>query len=92
VASVAALLLTVYIVNRVPFLQKNMQSKALTIMENGRFDHDAMKKHQIGDEELQETARKYGVRIEAFESLTLEGDGSITGIIKREFFAGKETD
>lgn len=81
-----ALVLTVFIVNRLPFLAKKMESKPVVIKQDGKFNEEVLKKHQIEDDDLQKTARNYGVPLDAFESLTLEGDGSITGIVKPEYY------
>jgi uncharacterized membrane protein YcaP (DUF421 family) len=86
VASVVALLLTVYIVDHLPFLQINMESNPVQIKRDGKLDKELLKKHRIEEEDLQKAARKYGVPLDAFESLTLEGDGSITGIVKQEYY------
>jgi len=88
VASIIALLLTVYGVNRIPVLQNKLECKAIVIKQGHQYHEAMLKAHQIQDEDLQRAARQYGVPLEAFESLTLEGDGRITGIINPLYFQG----
>lgn len=89
IASIVALLITVYIVDKIPLIEKPLQGKSVKLMENGEYNQTLLKKHRIQDDDLDKAARKYGVPLEAFECLILEGDGTITGLIKQEYFAGK---
>lgn len=86
VASIAALLLTVLLVDKVSCLEKLLEGNAVTLMENGRYNQELLKKHRIQMDDLEKVSRKYGVPLEAFDCLILEGDGEISGVVKREYF------
>jgi uncharacterized membrane protein YcaP (DUF421 family) len=85
-ASALVLLLTVAIVERVPFLRQRMDDGTIKLVENGRLIKPALKKSLVEEQDLQKAAREYGMpSIKAFETMTLEGDGRITGVLKPEY-------
>lgn len=88
VASILALLLTVFIVDKVPFTETLLQGKAVVLMDNGTYHQALLRKHRIQMDDLEAVGRRYGVPLQAFECLVLEGDGTISGIIKQGFFTG----
>lgn len=86
VASIVALLLTVYIVDRIDPLRERLEGKPIYLMRDGKLDEPLMKKYRIDKSDLEHTARKYGVPFHAFECLVLEGDGNLTGLIRQSFY------
>lgn len=82
VSSIVALLLTVYIIDRITVLREHLEGEPISLMKNGQLNEVMMQKHRIDKADLDHAARKYGVPLHAFEHLILEGDGNITGILK----------
>lgn len=88
VASAATMLVTVAITERVKFLRALLDDHAVTVVVDGRPLRGAMEKYHVDDSDLEKAAREYGVPgPEAFERAVIEGDGSITGVLKPEYRA-----
>lgn len=80
--SVATLLVTVAVVERIPALRKLTENKPVLLYKNGRMQTD-LKSYLLEEEDLNRMARLYGLAsYEQFETLILEDDGSITGIVR----------
>jgi uncharacterized membrane protein YcaP (DUF421 family) len=85
VASVLTILVVGGIVERVPPIRKFLEDKCVVLFRNGQLDKRLMDKNLVEEEELEKAAREYGLdSYRDFTSLMLEGDGSITGIVKPE--------
>lgn len=84
-ASVLTILVLGTATEHVPFLRTWIEDKAVCIMRHGRLNHKVMKRHSVQEEDLEQVAREYGVPdIHSFESMTLENDGTITGVLKEK--------
>jgi uncharacterized membrane protein YcaP (DUF421 family) len=81
-----ALLITIGLVERIPPLRKKLDDTALTLVEQGRPLTRVMKQNLVEMGDLEKKARDYGMpNYDMFESMMLEGDGSITGVLKPEY-------
>lgn len=89
IASAATLLATVAVTERIKALRQALDGEAVTIVRDGEALEDVMARYQVDDGDLAKAAREYGVAgPEAFERAVLEGDGSITAVLKPEFRGG----
>ena len=83
VASVLTIFVMGGVTERVPFLRRLVAGRPMTLFEEGRLDERALKKGMIDESDLEEVAREYGLRsYREFETVTLEGNGHITGVLK----------
>lgn len=81
-ASVATLLATVAVVERVPALRKLTENKPVLLYEDNRLQTN-LKKYLIEESELDSVARLYGLSsYTQFQTLVLEDDGTITGVVR----------
>ncbi len=86
IASVLTVLLTGTIIERIPPLRNLIEDRAAEILKDGKPLEEIIKKNLVQDTDLEKTARQYGYSdISVFQSMVLEGDGSITGVLKPEF-------
>jgi uncharacterized membrane protein YcaP (DUF421 family) len=84
--SLITLLVTVGIVERIKPLRELLSAKPINLVKNGEIQTDILKKLLIEEEDLNQTAREYGVSdFHAFEQMCLESGGHITGILKPEY-------
>ena len=85
VASVLTLLAMGALVERIPALRRSLESKPVLLAERGSLRREAMKSCMVDESDLEQTARRYGLASYAeFDSMTLEEDGSITGVLRLE--------
>jgi uncharacterized membrane protein YcaP (DUF421 family) len=85
IASVLTILVVGGIIERVPFIRKFLEDNAVVLFKDGQLDKRQMRKNLVEEEELEKVAREYGLNsYQDFSTLVLEGDGSITGVIKPE--------
>lgn len=92
IASVATILIMGAVIERIPPLRRFLDSNKVLLFEDGKLDRKALRRNLVEEEDLEKTAREYGLAsYKDFLALTLEGDGSITGIIKPELTASKKT-
>ena len=86
VASALTILVTGATIERIPRVKKLFEGSTLELVRDGQVIPGAMKHCLVEKEDLEKAARQYGLpNISAFERMTLEGDGSITGVVKPEF-------
>ncbi len=84
-ASVIALLLTVYLVDQIPLLSAFLESSPVVIVEKGQIKTEALQKFQISEKDLNHAAREHGVYDPSqFDLLVLESDGKLAGVLKKE--------
>lgn len=84
--SVLTILLTGTIIERIPALQNFVEGQPIDLMKDGEILPDVMKKWLVQETDLHGAARKYGYDdFNVFEKMTMESDGSITGVFKREY-------
>lgn len=75
---------TMAIVDRIEPLREWLDGSPVLLMRNGKVYRKRLRKENISMEELDKVAREYGLpSIDGFESMTLEGDGSITGVLRK---------
>ncbi len=86
VASALTLLVSVGAVERIRPLREALDGTAVDIVIDGQMLRDAMRRYQVDESDVMKAAREYGVAgPEAFERAVLEGDGSITAVLKTEY-------
>jgi len=75
-------------VARVPLLSKLVEGDAIPLMDQGKVDHRARKRHMISEADLEEALRDHGLAglsdIGRVEAITLEPNGEITVLKKDE--------
>lgn len=85
-ASVLTVLFLGALSDRLPPLRRFVEEHTIPLMENGKLIEEALKKNLVEEEDLQSLARKYGFpHYNAFETITLECDGSLSGVLKPEY-------
>lgn len=85
IASALVLLGTVAITERITAVREAIDGRAVEVVRDGRPVDAAMARFRLDLEDLMSAARSYGVAgPEAFERMVLEGDGSLTGVLKPE--------
>lgn len=81
IASVLMLFVLGYVTERVPFLRHLLNEKPIPLYSEGKLHYEAMKKHMIDVEDLDEVAREEGsLSYKDFDVMMLEGDGTISAI------------
>lgn len=81
VASVLTLFVLGYVTERVPLLRHLLNEKPIPLYSEGKLHYEAMKKHMIDVEDLEEVAREEGsLSYKDFDVMMLEGDGTISAI------------
>ncbi len=93
-ASVSTLLLLGWMLDRVPFLRKLIESGPIILYKNGRLYRKQLERSMIDLPELDTVARRYGLAsYQEFSQIVLEGDGEITATIRkrRELPDGPDT-
>jgi uncharacterized membrane protein YcaP (DUF421 family) len=82
IASVLTLFITGGLVERIKPLNKLLEEDPITLFENGQLNKPALKKNLVNENDLQQVAHQYGIaHYSQFTCMTLEGDGSITGVL-----------
>lgn len=81
--SVTVLMLNVWLMESIPQLRSWLESDAVVLYERRKLNREAMARYHISEGDLEKVARDYGhSRIDDFSKLVLEGDGSITGVLR----------
>lgn len=85
IASVLTILAMGGLIERLTPLRQLLEERSVTLMKNGRLDRIQMRRNMVQEEDLNHTAREYGLAsYRDFELMTLESDGKITGIVRPE--------
>lgn len=85
-ASVTMILLIGGVIERIPALREWMDASAVLLVRDGEPIRSMMEQYQVSDEDLRKTAHEYGLdSISSFERMYLEGDGKITGVVRKTF-------
>lgn len=85
IASVLTILAVGGVIERIPFIRRFLEDEAVILLKDGKLDKELMRKNLVGEEELDKVAREYGLEsYQDFSTLVLEGDGSITGVVRPE--------
>lgn len=80
------LLATVGIMERIPPLRRALENRPIMLMEKGQLLQSVIEKNLVESDDLDKVAHDYGMPDhKAFDAMILEGDGSITGVLKSEF-------
>ncbi|MBX7145979.1 MAG: DUF421 domain-containing protein [Alphaproteobacteria bacterium] len=83
IASVITILLLGSLCERISWLRHLIESKPIIIYQNGHLYQKVMQQHMIEEDDLEETARQYGLKsYKEFTKIVLETEGHITGILK----------
>ncbi|HEY9685788.1 MAG TPA: YetF domain-containing protein [Coleofasciculaceae cyanobacterium] len=86
IASVLTILVMGGIIERVPFIRKWLDGPTVVLCKDGQPDRKQMRKCLVDEDDLEKVAREYGMEsYRDFNIIVLEGDGSLTGIVKPEF-------
>jgi uncharacterized membrane protein YcaP (DUF421 family) len=86
VFSVLTILIMGAMVERIPPLRNKLSDSPIELVKDGQPLAQVMKKSLVEESDLLSTAREYGIPdFSAFETMTLESDGSITGVLKPEY-------
>lgn len=81
VASVLTVLATGAVIERIPRLRDWLEGRPTVLLREGVLDEAALRDNLVSRDDLAKTARQYGLRdVRDFETVVLEGDGSLTGI------------
>jgi uncharacterized membrane protein YcaP (DUF421 family) len=92
VSSVITLLMLGYLTEKIPFLRHLLNEKPVILYQNGRLRREEMAKHMVGEDDLNEVARREGfVSYKNFETMILEGDGEISAIRPHQQNKGKKS-
>jgi uncharacterized membrane protein YcaP (DUF421 family) len=87
-----ALLITAGITQKIPPLRRFVKGKPVLLMEENSVDHQALKKTLVDEAELDKTAHQYGIpNKDGFQTVRLESDGRVTGVLKPEYLQNRET-
>lgn len=90
IASVLTIFFLGGLTERIPALRRLAGGRPMTLFGEGRIDERALKKGMIDESDLEEVAREYGLRsYREFETMVLEGNGHITGVLKAPPRAGR---
>jgi uncharacterized membrane protein YcaP (DUF421 family) len=86
IASVGTILAVGGLIERIPPLKKWVEDSAVVLLDRGKILRERLRRNLVNEDDLQATARKYGLpNTDAFETMTLESDGSISGVLKPEY-------
>lgn len=89
ITSIVTLLTLVYGVERLPFLRQLLDPPPVYLMRRGIVDEKTMRHYLIEQDDLLKAARQYGHSdLSAFKTIILEGDGSISAILKSRHQSG----
>ncbi len=84
--SIMTLLVIVATVERVKPFRQLMEEKPIVLLQNGHALEKVMQDNLVEKADLEAKARQYGVPdCSAFETMMLESDGSISGVLKPEY-------
>ena len=93
VASVLTLFATGGLVERIRPLKRLLEEDPITLYEYGQLNKPALKKNLVDENDLQQVAHQYGLQdYTDFTCMTLEGDGSITGVLPDKQSRQHQTD
>lgn len=85
IASVLTLLFLGVMADRIPILRHMLGESPVLLYKDGRLFKKRLKKYLVDEADLEHTARAYGVAsYKQFSEMTLEGDGTISGVLRRE--------
>lgn len=83
VGSVVAILFMGAVIERLPSLRLMIGNRPVVLYQHGALQEDTLRRYLVDESDLEQVARMYGLAsYEAFDSLTLESDGSITGVVR----------
>lgn len=83
-ASVSTILLLGWMMDRIPFVRKLIESGPVILYKNGRLYRKHLERSMIDVPELDTVARRYGLAsYQEFSQIVLEGDGEITATIRK---------
>jgi uncharacterized membrane protein YcaP (DUF421 family) len=83
IAGGLTLLFYVGLIERVPWLRNFLQGSPIVLLQRGEPQMEALKKSHLSVEDLNGAARTYGFAdYHVFETVYLERDGKLTGILK----------
>lgn len=81
IASVLTLFVLGYMTERIPFLRHILNEKPIMLYEDGKLNRQAMKRHMVDIEDLEEVAREEGyASYKEFDFMMLEGNGQISAV------------
>jgi uncharacterized membrane protein YcaP (DUF421 family) len=76
----------IYLVDCIPSLRHFVEGGQEVLYENSILNPEALARNMLSENDLQRVARDYGRKsYQDFERITLEKDGRLTGILKKEF-------
>jgi uncharacterized membrane protein YcaP (DUF421 family) len=76
----------IYLVDCIPSLRHFVEGGQEVLYENSILKPEALARNMLSENDLQRVARDYGRKsYQDFERITLEKDGRLTGILKKEF-------
>lgn len=82
IATGITLLVSVLLINKVPYLQRFITGKPIVLVKDGQINDKEMKRTMVDVEDLNTMAREYGFRsFKAFDTIILEKNGHLTGVI-----------
>lgn len=83
--AVLMLLITVGMTEHIPALRRLMENNPIVLKKNGQLLEPMMSKHMVEHGDLDKIAHDYGMPDHtAFDTMILEDDGTITGVLKSE--------
>lgn len=85
VFSVLTLFALGYLCERIPLVRRMLDEEPVILYKNGKLNHNALKRHMIDEDDLDEVAREEGY--ESYKNLAammLEGDGRISALPPRK--------
>jgi uncharacterized membrane protein YcaP (DUF421 family) len=81
--SVLVILLLGAVIERLPQLRGFIANRPVVLYEGGTLQQATLQRYLVDESDLDQVARMYGLpTYKAFECLTLESDGSITGVVR----------
>ena len=84
IASITTILFLGWLCDRLGFIRKAIDGEPIVVFNKGKLDKEAMKKFMIDEDDLDVTARAYGLEsFKEFYIIFIEGDGKITGVLNK---------
>jgi uncharacterized membrane protein YcaP (DUF421 family) len=84
IASITTILFLGWLCDRLGFIRKAIDGEPVVVFSNGNLDKKVMKKFMIDEDDLDVTARLYGLEsFKDFYIIIIEGDGKITGVLTK---------
>jgi uncharacterized membrane protein YcaP (DUF421 family) len=88
VASVLTILATGGLIERVPVLRRLLESAPVVLCRGRQLEREVMRANLVDESDLQQAVHQYGLEsYDGFETMTLESDGSITGVLRMDLRA-----